>query len=98
MIECWGLVTFEEFKRKVAQGWIVTQVPKGARISCHHLYYGSSTLEFYVDLDEFVKEVEDTINMLQDKETVTKTCVEAFSRVLIEPIEENRSRLRKSYE
>lgn len=91
------LITFEEFKKKVTQGEIVTQVPKGARISCHHLYYGSSTLEFYVDVDEFVKEVEDTINMLQGKETVSDTCVKAFFRFLIEPIEENRKRLRESY-
>jgi len=94
MIECWGLVSFEEFKRKVTQGWIVTQVPKGARISCHHLYYGSCTLEFYIDLDDFVKEVENTINVLQGKETVEQTCIEAFARFLIEPIEENRSLLR----
>ena len=24
-IDCWGLVNFEEFKTKVAQGWVVTQ-------------------------------------------------------------------------
>jgi DNA-directed RNA polymerase subunit E'/Rpb7 len=93
-----GLITFEEFKRKVAQGQIVTQVPKGARISCDQFYDGRSTLEFYVDVDEFVKEVEDTINMLQGKETVSETCVKAFFRFLIEPIEKNRRRLRESYE
>lgn len=97
-IDCWGLVDFEEFKTKVAEGWVVTEVPKGARISCHHLYYGNSTLEFYIEIDEFVKEVEDTINQLQGKQTVAKTCVQAFTRFLTLPTPENKSSLREAYD
>ena len=96
-IDCWGLVDFEEFKTKVAEGWVVTEVPKGARISCHHLYYGNSTLEFYKEIDEFVKEVEDTINLLQGKQTVAQTCVQAFARFLRLPTKENKSSLRTAY-
>jgi hypothetical protein len=96
-IDCWGLVNFEEFKSKVAEGWVVTQVPKGARISCHHLYYGNSTLEFYIEIDEFVKEVEDTIDRLQGKQTVAETCIQAFARFLTLPTEENKSSLRAAY-
>ncbi|MEG4572239.1 hypothetical protein QUA56_05865 [Microcoleus sp. N3A4] len=96
-IDCWGLVNFEEFKTKVAEGWVVTEVPKGARISCHHLYYGNSTLEFYKEIDEFVKEVEDTIALLQGKQTVAETCVEAFARFLTFPTKKNKSRLRAAY-
>lgn len=96
-IDCWELVNFEEFKTKVAEGWVVTQVPKGARISCHHLYYGNSTLEFYIEIDEFVKEVEDTINLLQGKQTVSETCVQAFARFLTLPTKENKSSLQEAY-
>ena len=96
-IDCWGLVNFEEFKTKVAEGWVVTEVPKGARISCHHLYYGNSTLEFYIKIDEFVKEVEDTIALLQGKQTVAETCIQAFARFLTLPTEENKSSLREAY-
>ncbi len=96
-IDCWGLVNFEEFKTKVAQGWVVTEVPKGARISCHHLYYGNSTLEFYKEIDEFVKEVEDTINLLQGKQTVAETCVQAFAKFLTVPTKKNKNRLREAY-
>jgi hypothetical protein len=96
-IDCWELVNFEEFKSQVAQGWVVTQVPKGARISCHHLYYGNSTLEFYIEIDEFVKEVEDTIDLLQGKQTVAETCIQAFARFLTVPTEENKSSLREAY-
>ena len=96
-INCWGLVNFEEFKNKVARGWVVTEVPKGAMIGCHHLYYGNSTLEFYIEIDEFVKEVEDTIDRLQDKQTVAETCIQAFARFLTLPTEENKSSLRAAY-
>ena len=96
-IDCWGLVDFEEFKTKVAEGWVVTEVPKGARISCHHLYWGNSTLEFYKEIDEFVKEVEDTINLLQGKQTVGETCVQALARFLTLPTKENKSSLRAAY-
>lgn len=96
-IDCWGLVDFEEFKTKVAEGWVVTEVPKGARISCHHLYYGNSTLEFYKEIDEFVKEVADTINLLQGKQTVAETCIQAFARFLTLPTKENKSSLRAAY-
>jgi hypothetical protein len=96
-IDCWGVIDFEEFKTKVAEGWVVTQVPKGAKISCHHLYYGNSTLEFYIEIDEFVKEVEDTINLLQGKQTVGQTCVQAFAKFLTFPTPENKSSLREAY-
>src|SRR5436309_5447122 len=29
MVDCWGLVTFEEFRQKVRDGWVVTSVPDG---------------------------------------------------------------------
>ncbi|MFM9268028.1 hypothetical protein [Tychonema sp. BBK16] len=97
MIDCWGLVNFEEFKTKVAQGWVVTEVPKGAMISCHHLYWGNSTLEFYIEIDEFVKEVEDIINLLQGKQTVAESCIQAFARFLTLQKKENKSSLRVAY-
>lgn len=96
-IDCWELVNFEEFKTKVAEGWVVTQVPKGARISCHHLYYGNSTLEFYIEIDEFVKEVEDTIDLLQGKQTVAESCIQAFAIFIRLPTKKNKSSLREAY-
>jgi hypothetical protein len=37
MIDCWGLVDFEEFKEKVRSGWVVTQPPEAAEISVSFL-------------------------------------------------------------
>ena len=66
-------------------------------ISCHHLYWGNSTLEFYKEIDEFVKEVADTIDLLQGKQTVSETCIQAFARFLTLPTKENKSSLRAAY-
>jgi hypothetical protein len=98
IIDCWGLVTLEEFKRKVSQGWVVTQIPEGGRIHCHHLYDGYSNLKYFVKIEEFIKEVEDTINRLQKKKTVKDICLEAFSVFLLKPTPKNRRKLQKAYE
>jgi hypothetical protein len=37
MVDCWGLVPFEEFKQKVRDGWVVTSIPDGARVDIHHV-------------------------------------------------------------
>jgi hypothetical protein len=97
IIDCWDLVTLDGFKAKVAEGWVVTQVPKGEEISCHHLFYGTSQLKCYIEIDDFVKEVEDTLNRLQGKETSTEKCLQAFSRFLNEPNDINRKKLKSTY-
>src|SRR5262245_1082684 len=33
MVDCWELVDLDEFKKKVASGWVVTTLPEGAEIS-----------------------------------------------------------------
>jgi len=98
MIDCWELVNFEDFKLKVKKGWVVTRVPKGKEISCHHLYYGINSLEFYVEEDEFIKEVEDVILKLQKKSTSSEICFKCFVSYLQSPSNNNRNELAKAYE
>ena len=56
LIDCWGLVTLQEFKEHVRSGWVVTQVPKGAPVSFHPLFSGKCDFECYVKVEELVKE------------------------------------------
>ena len=98
LIDCWQLVDLDGFKQKVRAGWIVTQVPAGKRISCHHLFYGSATLNCYVEIDEFVKEVEDTIRELQEQPTSSELCAEAFHAYLRKPTTDHHAALRDAYE
>jgi len=99
MIDCWGLVDFETFVQKVKEGWIVTRVPPNERISRHHSFVGETTgIETYIDEDEFVKEVKDTINQLQNQPTSSDRCNAAFQDYLKEPTDKNREKLRIEYE
>src|SRR3990167_5426932 len=36
-IDCWDLVDFEEFKKKVASGWVQTSIPDGSQVSVFSL-------------------------------------------------------------
>lgn len=98
LIGCWGLVDLDGFKQNVPQGQVVTQVPAGQEISCHHLFYGPSTLRCYVEIDEFVKEVEDTILELQEKPTSSDLCREAFQAYIGEPTTAHQQVLQAAYE
>ncbi|MFB7366590.1 DUF7638 domain-containing protein, partial [Streptomyces hydrogenans] len=35
LVDCWGLVTVEEFEEKVRSGWVATTLPDGAGASAH---------------------------------------------------------------
>ncbi|HEY0738181.1 MAG TPA: hypothetical protein VGD69_24905 [Herpetosiphonaceae bacterium] len=98
LIDCWQLVDIVGFKQKVREGWVVTQVPAGKRISCHHLFYGSATLKCYVEIDEFVKEVEDTLRDLQGQPTSSELCEKAFEAYLRQPTSDHQALLRDAYE
>lgn len=98
MIDCWELVDLDEFKNKVLEGWVVTEVPDEESINCHHLYYGISNLNYYVEINEFVKEVEDTLNELQGRETRQTKCIAAFIQYLAAPTSDNKQSLCSAYE
>ncbi|HEY0605339.1 MAG TPA: hypothetical protein VGD58_20630 [Herpetosiphonaceae bacterium] len=98
LIDCWQLVDLDGFKQKIREGWVVTQVPAGKRISCHHLFYGSATLNCYVEIDEFVKEVEDTVRELQGQPTSSRLCKQAFETYLRQPSSDHQAALREAYE
>lgn len=94
----WELVDLDGFKQQVLRGKIVTQVPAGKHMTCHHLFYGPSTLNYYVEIDEFVKEVEDTLRVLQGHATSSELCKAAFHAYLREPTTGHHVALRDAYE
>ncbi|MDQ3773962.1 MAG: hypothetical protein M3461_06150 [Pseudomonadota bacterium] len=97
MVDCWGLVTFEEFREKVAEGWVVTRVPRGAHISCHHLYFGKCLLNFPVTETDFVGELQDEVKRLRGEDDSSTLCVKAFAEFLRAPTLANRECLRFTY-
>jgi len=97
LIDCWELVDFDGFKKKVESGWVVTQLPDDSEVSCTHLYFGLHKFETYIEVTEFLKEVKDTIKLLQGEKTSQDYCIEAFEQYLTDPSSSNRINLEKKY-
>ena len=55
MIDCWGLVNFEEFKQKVANGWVVTSLPNNAEVSVSFLASFKAIEVQAIKENEFIK-------------------------------------------
>jgi hypothetical protein len=99
MIDCWGLVNFEEFKQKVAQGWVVTTLPNNAEVSVSLLAnFKATEVQAWVKEDEFIKEVADQIERLNERPTSADKCLKAYQHFQSEQSEEARQLLKESYE
>lgn len=98
MIDCWGLVDFLEFKKKVEKGWATTSVSSPAKIDIHLLSsLHISKAENYISPKELIKEIEDTIAELNGKPTSLELCRSAYEAYLVDSTVENKKELRKAY-
>jgi hypothetical protein len=62
MVDCWGLVPFEEFAAKVLSGWVATTFDHGARASCHGVASWTMTRPHSaVEPDDLIAEVGDIL-------------------------------------
>lgn len=99
MIDCWGLVPFEEFKKKVRTGWVVTQPPPNAKVSVTFLASFTATDAFYwIDPEEFIREVADEIEELNGRPTTRETCLAAWKAYETSPSDATREDLQLAYE
>ena len=99
MVDCWGLVTFEEFKQKVRSGWVVTQPPPDAKVSVSFLASFTATdASYWVEPEEFIKEVADTIEELNDRPTTGARCFAAWTAYGESPSDATKEALRAAYE
>src|SRR5262245_9297363 len=80
IVDCWGLVPFEEFKQKVRSGWVVTHPPPNARVSVSFLgTFTATNASYWIDPEEFIREVADEIEGLNDRPTAAERCRLAWS-------------------
>ena len=98
VIDCWGLVSFEEFEEKVRKGWILCRLPDGVDVDVHLL----GTLKVkdaynYVLPEELIKEVKDTIADLNDEPTSLSRCRTAYQDYLNNPLPKLKEVLRNAY-
>jgi len=99
-IDCWGLVDLEEFKLKVAKGWVRTKLPEGARVSTmtSSLNFTVTDVRGGIDEAEFIKEVIDEIHMLNGLPTSSMICQAALQTYHQHPNEDYKEKLRLAYE
>ncbi|MEU3852188.1 NADAR family protein [Streptomyces sp. NPDC029554] len=98
LIDCWGLVTLEEFERKLRSGWVATELPDGARVSAHDLaVWKFSEPHSWHTPELLLAEIRDTIDQLNGRPDSTDRCLAAVDVFLAERTEENRAAARAAY-
>jgi FtsZ-binding cell division protein ZapB len=99
MIDCWGLVNFDEFKQKIAQGWVVTTLPNKAEVTVSLLTsFKAIEVQAWVEEEEFIKEVADEIEKLNGRPTSLDRCLKAYQQYQAEESDEARQHLKETYE
>lgn len=99
-IDCWGVVSFDEFKQKIREGWVRTNVPNGARISTmlSTLSFTASEVRGGIEEAEFVKQVADEIEKLNGRPASAEICRARMRDYKAAPSEERKRALRTAYE
>lgn len=98
LIDCWGLVTLDEFEGKLRSGWVATDLPEGGRASAHNLaawQFGEPHTWLTPEL--LLAEVRDTVEQLNGRPDSTARCLAALDVFLADRTEENRATARDAY-
>ncbi|MDQ1022158.1 NADAR family protein [Streptomyces afghaniensis] len=98
LIDCWGLVTLDEFEEKLRRGWVATELPDGARASGHELAaWRFSEPRTWLTPELLLAEVRDTIDQLNGRPDSTDRCLAAVDAFLADRTERNRAAARAAY-
>ncbi|MGW4378763.1 NADAR family protein [Kitasatospora sp. NPDC004531] len=98
LIDCWGLVTVEEFEEKLRSGWVATGFPEGAEASAHELAdWRFGEPESWITPELLVAEVLDAIDQLNGRPDSTGRCLAAVEVFLADRTEENRAAARAAF-
>ncbi|MFB7126426.1 NADAR family protein [Kitasatospora sp. NPDC056273] len=98
LIDCWGLVTIEEFEEKLRTGWVATSLPEGAEASAHDLaHWKFSEPQSWQTPELLLAEVRDTIDQLNGRPDSTGRCLAAVDAFLADRTEENRAVARTAF-
>ncbi|GGV72287.1 hypothetical protein GCM10010294_32660 [Streptomyces griseoloalbus] len=98
LIDCWELVTLEEFEEKLRSGWVATELPEGAQASAHELARWKFTEpRTWLTPEILVAEIRDTIDQLNQRPDSTDRCLAAVDAFLADRTEEKRAAAREAY-
>lgn len=98
MIDCWGLITFEEFVAKTKSGWVTNTVPAGRTFGIHHLAYMTVTAsEPEGTIDDLVKDVRNAIEELNGRPTAQERIADAIRAIAENETHEARAAFISAY-
>ncbi|MFJ3104563.1 NADAR family protein [Streptomyces sp. NPDC086835] len=98
LVDCWGLVTLDEFEEKLRSGWVATSFPEGADASAHGLADWKFARPYtWVTPELLLAEVRDTVDQLNGRPDSTARCLAAVDVFLADRTEENRAAARAAY-
>lgn len=99
MVDCWELVTLDEFAAKLASGWVATELAEGARASALHLgAWKFAEPQTSLTPAMLLGEVRDDIDQLNNRPDSTDRCLAALEVFRDQPTEDHRVALREAYE
>ena len=98
MINCWGLVTLDEFIEKTRWGWVTNSVPTGRTLDIHHLLNVSvNTCEPAGSIDDLIKDVRNAIEELNGRPTAQDRIIAAIKTLEAGDNSEARTEFLDSY-
>ncbi|MGV9310600.1 DUF7638 domain-containing protein [Streptomyces sp. NPDC003691] len=98
LVDCWGLVTLDEFEEKLRSGWVATTLPEGGVASAHQLArWKFAEPQTWTTPEELLAEVRDTVDELNGRSDSTDRCLAAVDVFLADRTEENRDAARAAY-
>ncbi|MFF2750033.1 NADAR family protein [Kitasatospora sp. NPDC058048] len=98
LIDCWELVTVEEFEEKLRTGWVATTLPEGGEASAHDLAdWKFGEPESWLTPELLLAEIRDTIDQLNGRPDSTDRCLAAVDTFLADRTEENRAAARAAF-
>ncbi|MFG2298994.1 NADAR family protein [Streptomyces sp. NPDC048603] len=98
LVDCWELVTLDEFEEKLRRGWVATSYPDGADVSAHRLAsWQFAEVHSRLTPELLLAEVRDTIDQLNGRPDSTDRCLAAVDVFLADRTEDHRAAARRAY-
>ncbi len=98
MVDCWGLVTFEGFREKVREGWVVTSIPEGARVSIVNVCsFTAINVSVAGPEEELIKDVAAAIGEMNGRPTPQQRLIEAIKGLREQETPELQDRFRQAF-
>ncbi|WP_299435622.1 hypothetical protein [uncultured Aquimarina sp.] len=96
-IDCWGLKDLAQIESEIKSGRLLQNIPDDVELECSLGTIKSSKFIPKKSNEDFIKEIEDLINALNNRGTRRITCENSFKNYLIEPSELNLKSLTDAY-